>query len=331
MKTAVILFNLGGPLNLEGVYPFLKSLFSDPAILTLPDPFRTWLARYIAWKRMPKAREIFKNLGGKSPLLENTRQQAKSLKTCLGENYKVFVAMRHAPPFIQEVVQEIKDYHPCEIILLPLYPQFSDTTTGSSLRQWEEITQSLNLKKITKTICCYATLRGFAQANADLIQRELSHFQHPPRLLFSAHGLPEKLIKAGDPYVTHVAETAAAILKEMPEEINDWTICYQSRVGFLPWTKPDLESEMRRAAGDQKGVLIVPLSFVSEHSETLVELDITYKAFAEKIGLRAYRRVPTVSCHPLFIEGLAALIRENNAVKPCNKVHKKCWQQGVNV
>lgn len=326
MKTAVVLFNLGGPSDPKGIYPFLLSLFSDPAIIALPNPFRLWLARYISWKRTPKAQEIFNFLGGKSPLLKNTHCQAEALEAALGKEYKVFVMMRHAPPFAQEVISEVQDYDPCEVVLLPLYPQFSTTTTGSSLKQWFELTQSFNLSTITKTICCYPTLSGFAKANADLIEKELFLFQSPPRLLFSAHGLPEKIVKSGDPYVCQIAETAALIVKEMSQEPEDWVICYQSRVGLLPWTKPDLESEIRRAAQDQKGVLIIPLSFVSEHSETLVELDITLKELAQKINIPAFRRVPTVFCHPLFIQGLVDLIKKPTKRRACGETYKKCWR-----
>lgn len=333
MKTAVILFNLGGPLNLQGINAFLQNLFSDPAILALPDPLRQWVARYIAWKRGPKVQKILSYLGGKSPLLENTRHQATSLEAALGNQYAVFVVMRHAPPFIQEVIPSLSEYDPCEIILLPLYPQFSSTTTGSALRQWFElVTQPLHLERMTKTICCYPTLPGFVQAYADLILKELPHFQHinrgPPRLLFSAHGLPEKVVKAGDPYVQHVVESASAIVKALPQDIiGDWRICYQSRVGFLPWTKPDLGTEIRQAAEDKKSILVVPLSFVSEHSETLVELDITYKEFAHQAGILDYRRVPTVSCHPLFIQGLTDLIKGSVKKVRCKDAHGKCWRE----
>jgi protoporphyrin/coproporphyrin ferrochelatase len=313
VKTAVVLFNLGGPDSLDAVKPFLRNLFSDPAIITLPAIFRLPLARFIASRRASKAKKIYAQIGGASPILGQTEMQAQALQEALTtdgnywDEWRCFVCMRYWHPMTEEVVQQVRAFAPERIVLLPLYPQFSTTTTGSSFAAWDEAVARLGVK--TKRIKSYAAEPGFIAASVELLNQGLAEAgTQPVRVLFSAHGLPEKIIKAGDPYQGEVEQTAQAIMAQL--DGVDWSVCYQSRVGPLKWIGPSTESEIARAAADKKAIVLYPLSFVSEHSETLVELDIDYKRLATEAGVPAYVRVPTVGTHPKFIEGLARLVRD---------------------
>lgn len=315
-RTAVILFNLGGPLSLDAVRPFLTSLFSDPAILTLPQPFRGLLARIIAARRTPHAQEIYRQMGGGSPLLPNTEAQARALEAELGAGFKCFVAMRYAPPRAREVVRQVADFRPERIILLPLYPQYSRTTSGSSVAEWGRESHAVLRGVPVDTVCCYPTDPGFIRAQGELIRPLLEEAQQygPPRLLFSAHGLPEKIIRGGDPYQAQCEATAQALAAflGMGKEDNGgaWLNTYQSRVGPLKWIGPATDDEIRRAGEDRVLVVVAPIAFVSEHSETLVELDVDYAHLARTSGVPFYGRAPTVGTHPAFIAGLADLVRQ---------------------
>ncbi len=315
MKIAIILFNLGGPDSLDAVQPFLRNLFSDPAIITLPSWLRLPLARFIAARRTPKATAIYAKIGGSSPILGQTEAQARALEGALEEalgsdkgsehDWHGYVCMRYWHPMTEAVVRSLKRFAPDRIVLLPLYPQFSTTTTGSSFKAWRAA--AADLKVPTTTVESYPTEPGFIRASVELIKQGLAKASGARRVLFSAHGLPEKTIKAGDPYQSQVEQTAAAIGEHLGAV--EWSVCYQSRVGPLRWIGPSTESEIRRAGTHKTGVVLYPISFVSEHSETLVELDIDYRRLASEAGVPTYIRVPTVGTHPLFIHGLANLVR----------------------
>jgi ferrochelatase len=309
VKIAIILFNLGGPDSLEAVQPFLRNLFSDPAIIPLPFWLRLPLARFLAGRRTPKALKIYEQIGGSSPILGQTEAQARALEEALSvgssDEWRGYVCMRYWHPLTDAVVRSVKRFAPDRIVLLPLYPQFSTTTTASSVKAWNK---AADFKVPTAAIDSYPTEPGFIAASVELVKQGLAEAgPRPRRVLFSAHGLPEKVIKAGDPYQRQVEETAAAIAAQLVGV--DWSVCYQSRVGPLKWIGPSVDSEIERAARDQAGVVLYPLSFVSEHSETLVELDIDYRRRAKEAGVPVYVRVPTVGTHPLFIQGLASLVR----------------------
>lgn len=323
---AVVLMNLGGPDSLKAVKPFLYNLFSDPRIITLPNPFRQVLAWLISNLRAEKAMQIYKKIGGKSPLLENTNDQAIAIQNLLkkqdkANNYKVFVAMRYWHPLTEETAEKVRNFNPDKLVLLPLYPQFSTTTTESSLVKGRQIFKDFLDQKI---ICCFPEEPGFISAYQDLILKEMAKTSSfgQVRLLFSAHGLPQKIVEAGDPYPIHVRQSVLSIMNH-PQLISlDYQICYQSRVGPLAWLKPSLDEEIERAARDNIGVIVVPISFVSEHSETLVELDMDFKEKAATLKIPFYGRVPTVSCHPDFIQGMASLIMgEEKAPKNCVNGH----------
>jgi protoporphyrin/coproporphyrin ferrochelatase len=311
VKIAIILFNLGGPDSLEAVQPFLRNLFSDPAIITLPSWLRLPLARFIAARRTPKATAIYAKIGGSSPILGQTEAQARALEEALGaesggeHEWRGYVCMRYWHPMTEAVMRSVKRFAPDRIVLLPLYPQFSTTTTGSSFKAWHAA--AADLKMPTVTVESYPTEPGFIRASVELIKQGLEKASGARRVLFSAHGLPAKTIKAGDPYQSQVEQTAAAIGEHLGAV--EWSVCYQSRVGPLRWIGPSTESEIRRAGMHKTGVVLYPISFVSEHSETLVELDIDYRRLANEAGVPTYVRVPTVGTHPLFIHGLANLVR----------------------
>jgi ferrochelatase len=317
-RRAIVLFNLGGPESLDTVRPFLFNLFNDRAIFHLPQPFRAMLAAVVAKRRAPIAQEIYRHLGGGSPLLANTEAQAAALHAALGggASTKIFIAMRYWHPFTAQTVADVQAWGPDEIVLLPLYPQYSSTTTASSLGAWRETARGMGLNVPTRAICCYPTEPGFVAAMADAIQPALAQasMYGRPRLLLSAHGLPEQVVAAGDPYQFQCEQTAQAIVAALAHEQLDWAVCYQSRVGPLRWIGPATDAEIRRAGSDKVPVVVAPIAFVSEHSETLVELEIEYRKLADETGVHCYLRVPTVGTAPEFIAGLARLVETESAM-----------------
>lgn len=315
-KTAVVLFNLGGPDSKESIEPFLFNFFMDRNIVRLPLPFRYLLAKKISVSRSKnEANDSYGLLGHKSPLLENSKAQAEALEKTLGKNFKIFVSMRYWHPMADEVVREVKNYAPDKIILLPLYPQFSTTTTRSSFLTWKVAANRAGLNTPTVEICCYPLNDGFIKASAENIKAAYETVQNEGqkniRILFSAHGLPEKIVRDGDPYQWQCEQAAEKIAQATDIENIDWQICYQSRVGRLKWIGPSLDEALTQAAQDKKTAIVYPHAFTQEHVETLVELDIEYKHKAETLGLPGYYRVPTVGTHPAFIDGLAAIVRNH--------------------
>ncbi len=370
-KIAVILMNLGAPNNdkIEDVESFLFALFYDPAIIRMPNPFRYLLAKFLAKTRCKNVQENYRLMGGRSPLLENTKKQANALEALLQKNnenrqndeedceYKVLIAMRYYQPLSTDAVAELKIFSPTNIILLPLYPQYSSTTSGSSIEEWfttmhNEVPRDFFFHKVnTVVINSYYNNEKFINAHCDLIEKEITKFfannkklqnqyieqvnneksdLYPVfRILFSAHGLPEKIARL-DPYEEQIKATVNLIINRLYERkvvnINkenfEYIICYQSKVGPLPWLKPSTEHEIVRAINDQMPMILVPVAFVSEHSETLVELDIEYKELVlqSQSPDLPYMRVPTLDTHSDFIECLADLCQ--NATSPQKKIQK---------
>ena len=316
-KQAVVLLNLGGPDTPAAVEPFLFNLFSDPAIIRLPQPLRWAIARLIARRRAPVARDIYAHLGGGSPLLANTKAQAAALAAALaadGVTARVFIAMRYWHPMSEAAALEVADYGSDEVLLLPLYPQYSTTTTASSIAAWRKAAAAAGITAPTRTVRCYPAEAGFIAAAAELAQDGLADVgrQAPgakPRIIFSAHGLPMKIARSGDPYVEQVEETCRALAAALDLGPGDWELGFQSRVGPLEWVGPATDRLIVAAATAKRPILLVPVAFVSEHSETLVELDIEYRRLAAAHGADIYVRVPTVSTHPAFIAGLARSLR----------------------
>jgi protoporphyrin/coproporphyrin ferrochelatase len=314
-RVAVVLFNLGGPDGPEAIRPFLLNLFSDPAILRVPFFVRPFLARTIARARLQPATENYALLGGKSPLLPLTQEQATALEAALPEfDAKCFIAMRYWHPYSLETARAVKAWEPDHVVLLPLYPHYSTTTTGSSLTAWRAAAAQCGLVAATSALCCYPTEPPFVAATAALITAAYEQARAavdaaiPLRVLFSAHGLPEAIVKRGDPYQWQVEQTVAAIMARWGKPV-DYVVCYQSRATPQVWIGPSTDAEVERAGKDRVAVLVVPIAFVSEHSETLVELDIEYRTLAERAGVPAYFRAPTQNADAGFIASLAGMVR----------------------
>lgn len=344
MKTAVVLMNLGGPACEADIRPFLFNFFMDKNIIGAPLPLRWFIAHYISRTRSRgAARFAYEKLGFKSPLLENSQKQADSLQAELrrrGMDAAVLVSMRYWHPLATEVIGRLNEMKPDRLVLMPLYPQFSTTTTNSSFSDfWAnvqaddgELHARWNDETKVSKICCYPTDTGFIKASVANIRTEINKAPVGTRVLFSAHGLPEKVIAAGDPYQYQCEKTAEAIIRELNMPGLDWQICYQSRVGPLKWIGPSTEEALQKAAADKKGVILYPHAFVSEHVETLVEIEMEYRHKAEELGLPYFARAETVGTHPDFISGLAALVMDAVGGKPCQRFCpsnlKRCGCEG---
>jgi ferrochelatase len=316
-RVAIVLFNLGGPDRIESVRPFLENLFRDPAILRVPGFIRPWLGKLIAMRRTKAASENYAILGGGSPLLELTQGQAQSLQAALegkaDAEYRCFIAMRYWHPMSDACAAEVAAWGAEEVLLLPLYPQYSTTTTGSSLAEWNRAARKAGIDVPTTTLCCWHSDPAFAAATAAMVRAawDRARAELPAdvrlRILFSAHGLPESIVKSGDPYQWQVEQAVAAVVEHLAMPDLDHVVCYQSRVTPQKWIGPSTEDELERAAHDKAAVLVCPIAFVSEHSETLVELDVEYREEAERLGVPGYFRVPAQNSDPGFIAALRDL------------------------
>jgi len=311
-RLAIVIFNLGGPDGPAAVRPFLFNLFNDPFIIDLPAPLRWLLARLISTTRAPKSRRYYAALGGGSPLLAETRAQAAALEAAvasMAETVKVFTFMRYWHPFAHETVADIKQFQPTRVVVLPLYPQFSTSTTATSLTVFTKEARHQGLNVPIDTVCCYPTEDGFIGFLANTLRAACINRGDNPRVIFCAHGLPLKMIAAGDPYQWQVERTVAAVVAKAGITDLDWVLSYQSRVGPLEWLGPSVEAEIARAGREGKPVLVVPVAFVSEHVETLFELDVTMRELARVSGAPRFDRLPTARTDPGFIAALAALAR----------------------
>tara|TARA_Y100000996_G_scaffold361289_1_gene304120 strand:- start:487 stop:1305 length:819 start_codon:yes stop_codon:yes gene_type:complete len=222
-------------------------------------------------------------------------------------NYRCFIVMRCWHPRAESVVKEVIKYNPDEIILMPLYPQYSAATSGSSIKEWNDICIKNNFKVKTNTICCYPTDKNFVEAHKYEIIKKIENLQNF-KLIFSAHGLPEKNIRNGDPYQWQVEQSVNEIVKSLNIKDLDWILSYQSRVGPLKWIGPSTEDIIIKNSKLGKHIVLVPIAFVSEHSETLVELDIEYKELADKNGCKNYSRVPALGTNENYIKAMSNLI-----------------------
>ena len=319
MKKAIILFNLGGPDKLENVEPFLFNLFNDPAILNLPTFLRYPLAKLISNRRAPVAKKIYAELGGSSPILKLTKEQSDALETKLNQTemdneYKCFIVMRCWNPRANDVIKDVQLFNPEEVILMPLYPQYSAATSGSSIKEWKDVCKKNNYKVKTSTICCYPTDQNFINAHTKEIIKKIKDLKNF-KLIFSAHGLPEKNIKKGDPYQWQVEQSVKKIVESLSDKNLDWILSYQSRVGPLKWIGPSTENIIIENSKIGKHIVLVPIAFVSEHSETLVELDIEYKQLADANGCKNYTRIPALGISEDFIKAMSELIIKKDEYK----------------
>ncbi|MCI0390880.1 MAG: ferrochelatase [Acidobacteria bacterium] len=320
MKLGILLFNLGGPETLADVRPFLFNLFSDPEIVRLPmRAMQKPVAWLIATARSKKSSGYYALIGGGSPLRRLTSEQAAALQEELarrGINSSVYVGMRYWHPFTERAIEEIIRDGITELIVLPLYPQFSVSTTGSSFKDFvSQLDRRGGLRHIRRRyITRWHTHEPYIATLAGQISEEVEKFPDPdPRnvhLLFSAHSVPQSYIENGDPYLRHTQETVHKVSEKLGN-LSPIHLSFQSKVGPVKWLEPATDQKLRelKSQGVEQ-VLTIPVSFVSEHIETLYELDILYKKLAEELGFRAYRRVPAFNSSPKFISALADLVCE---------------------
>lgn len=318
-RVGVLLLNLGGPEQLEDVRPFLFNLFADPEIIRLPVP---WLQKPLAWlisnSRAKQSQQNYSEIGGGSPIRRITEQQADALEARLeaaGQPAETYIGMRYWYPFTEEAIARIKRDRIEELVVLPLYPQYSISTSGSSFRLLQKLwKEDPSLEQIRYTVIpSWYARPGYVKAMADLIAQELDQLPNPSagHIFFSAHGVPVSYVEeAGDPYQREIEHCVDLIMKALGRP-NDHTLAYQSRVGPVEWLQPYTEDAIEELA--EKGIdnlVVVPISFVSEHIETLQEIDIEYREIAEEAGIETFRRVPALNTHPGFIDDMAKMVVE---------------------
>jgi protoporphyrin/coproporphyrin ferrochelatase len=317
-QVGVLLFNLGGPETLKDVRPFLFNLFSDPDIIRLPFRFmQKPLAWFISTQRYKKSSSYYEQIGGGSPLRKITDEQAQTLEMELnrrGIKARVYVAMRYWNPFTEEALEHIARDGITQLVVLPLYPQFSISSTGSSLNRMNKVIKEKRLESIrASVICSWHDDVNYIQSLAGMVKEELAKFANPEpndtTIIFSAHSVPVRYIEEGDPYLEYTQKTFRLVMEEVGTRYPH-TLSFQSRVGPVKWLRPSTEEAIRRLASEGVSqTLMVPISFVSEHSETLYEMDILYKGVADEVGIKEYRRVPALNCRPDFIAALADLVQ----------------------
>ena len=313
-KISVVLFQLGGPDSSSAVEPFLFNLFCDPDII---DFFGAWfarrpLARYIARKRAGVVREHYDAIGGHSPIRMLTERQANALEVALAPHCdaRCFIAMRYWNPLTAEAVAEVNLSGADELVLLPLYPQYSFATSSSSLKEWKRLYNPNGMAPREHVIEKFFDHPLYIQSLVEKIALTLTHFEAPDRahIVFSAHGLPLSLIERGDPYVRHVEETRRLVMQRGAWK-NAHTLCFQSKVGRRKWLSPSLTETIERLArAGEKKLLIVPIAFVTEHIETLHEINIEAREEALKLGVEQFEMMPAVGDSPTFISALADLV-----------------------
>lgn len=317
-KTAVILLQLGGPDSLETVEPFLYNLFCDPDIIDLPLAFlfRKRLAKLISSRRAPAVQELYKRIGKRSPILKQTRLQAEALQNSLQKKNifaDVVIAMRYWHPMTEEVVQQIRMQGYQKIILLPLYPHYCKATTGSSINEWKRVTERLHVNEFeTRVIESYYDHPLYIEALVERIQRAIRRVPEKDRdkihLVFSAHGTPLKLVKNGDPYSKHIQRTYELVLEKGKFSLAHH-LCFQSKVGPQKWLEPSLLQTIEKLAHDKVShVIAIPIAFVTDHIETLSEINIEAKAEAKKLGITYFDMMPALIRSPKFIECLTDVV-----------------------
>jgi len=319
-RVGVLLLNLGGPDKLEDVGPFLYNLFSDPEIIRLPFQ---WMQKPLAWfiatRREKTSQENYKQIGGGSPLRRITEAQGKALQdklADLGQEAIIYVGMRYWHPYTEEAIASLIQDSIEKLVILPLYPQFSISTSGSSFRLLDKLwQQDPKLQQIEYTVIpSWYKQPTYLRAMAELIAQEIDKFSQPDRvhIFFSAHGVPKSYVEeAGDPYQQEIEECTRLIMQTLNRP-NSHTLAYQSRVGPVEWLQPYTDDAIRElGTKGVKDLAIVPISFVSEHIETLQEIDIEYREIAEESGIENFYRVPAPNLHPLFIQALAELVLDS--------------------
>ena len=314
-KIGVVLFQLGGPDSLEAIEPFLYNLFCDPDIIDFPFAriARQPLAKLISTRRAKHVADHYAEIGGKSPILEFTRRQARALEAELRREFdaRVVIAMRYWRPFTHEAIAELAAHAPQEVVLLPLYPQYSKTTTGSSINEWNRRFHPNGWNPSTHVIAEFYEDAGYLDAVVAAINASIRDLDDRRDLdiVFSAHSVPVAVIEHGDPYQRQIDRTVDLVWQR-----GRWParrhLCYQSKVGASKWLRPSMHETIERlAAAGSRHVLVVPISFVSDHVETLHEIDIEHRKQAHHLGIEDYRMMPGLNDAPAFIAALAGLVR----------------------
>ena len=321
-KIGVVLFQLGGPDSLESIEPFLYNLFCDPDIIDFPFAkiARQPLAKLISTTRAKKVAHHYAEIGGRSPLLEFTRRQAQALEADLRRRFdaRVVIAMRYWHPLTAEAIAELERFAPEELVLLPLYPQFSKTTTQSSVNEWNRRFHANGWNPRVHLIREFHQDPRYIDAVVRAIHAALADYPHTADLdmIFSAHSVPVAVIEAGDPYQQQIEQTVELVWKR-----GRWParrhVCYQSKVGASKWLQPSMHATIRNlAAAGSRHILVVPISFVSDHVETLHEIDIEHREQARSLGIEDYRMLPGLNDDPHFIGALANLVEDQLSAAP---------------
>ncbi len=314
-KTAVLLLQMGGPDSIDAVEPFLRNLFSDRDIIRIGPAFlQPLIARFIAGRRAPKVERYYEQIGGKSPIRELTESQAAAREEKLGDGYRCFVAMRYWRPTTVEALAAIRKEGITRIVALSLYPHYSRATTGSSVNELKRVLEQSGSRFDVSYIDRFYDHPLYVQALAERIKEGLAGF-HPladAEIVFSAHSLPQSFIDQGDPYLAHIEETVRLVMECFAD--TPYHLAFQSRAGPVKWLEPSTEEMLKHLATHGcKNLLMVPLSFVSDHIETLYEIDIQYSKEAWEQGIANFRRSPSLNSAPLFIDCLADLVRKAGA------------------
>jgi len=327
-RVGVVLFQLGGPDSLDAIEPFLYNLFCDPDIIDFPFArlAREPLARLISSRRAGKVRKHYAEIGGKSPIGEVTARQARALEAELSKSFvaRVVVAMRYWHPLTDAAIRDLMAFAPEEIVLLPLYPQYSSTTTGSSLNEWQRQFPREHAATV-HVVREFHTHPLYLDAVVERIEQGLGRFRrsngHAARvpsdvhLLFSAHSIPVSVIHGGDPYQTHIEATVKAVM-ERGRWANPHSLCYQSRSGPGHWLQPFIHESLQQiTARGAERVLVVPIAFVSDHVETLHEINIEAREMAETLGIQQFETMEGLNDLPAFISALADLVLRKVGVK----------------
>lgn len=308
MKEAIILLNMGGPNNLGEVELFLKNMFNDPNILTMKSSLlRKFVGGMITFTRAESSQEIYRQLGGKSPIVGHTQNLIKALEEKLDDkDVIVDFVMRYTPPFAPEVIERLKEQKVEKIYLLPLYPQFSTTTTKSSLEDFEEAFHDSGMDAVLVEVKHYYENNTYNEAVIERIKEKMGESDYKDfDIIFSAHGLPQKIVDAGDPYQRHVerhVELLKSKLQEHRMEFHQVHLAYQSKVGPMKWLEPSLETALQKVRN--RGVVIYPIAFTIDNSETDYELEIEYREIAEEMGFNDYRVCRCVNDSPKFVDAL---------------------------
>ncbi|MBJ6726151.1 ferrochelatase [Geomesophilobacter sediminis] len=312
-KTALLLLQMGGPDSIDAVKPFLLNLFTDRDIMKIGPAFlQPFIARRIVKKRAPKVEGYYREIGGKSPIRELTEAQGRGLQELLGPGYRSFVAMRYSRPSTLEALSAIKKEGISKVVALSLYPHYSRATTGSSVNELQRILKESKVKFSVTYIDRYYDHPLYIEALAEKVQQGLTAFPDPKKvqIVFSAHALPQSFIDEGDPYLAHIQETVRLVMERIGDQAPH-QLCFQSKVGKVKWLEPSTGDMMKSlAAQGCKDILMVPLSFVSDHIETLHEIDIQYAEEARELGIERFVRSESLNNSPRFLACLADLVQK---------------------